>query len=1117
MLPLSHKYKLEEAKHNQKMNLEHLKVGAEQRRKDEEHDEKMRGYAHGTAHVRAGNQQKLSHADAMHMQKMKQMDDKHKQGMLHKDHGQDAKTSISVAKHNRAMGFETGTLSVPPLPSSVYNPGNAGYSMGIESLPGPAMPSRVPMPNGSFNYGGKDTPYDDVHHYALGSHYVGGYNQGGVPMPTNPEAGPSDTVPAMLTPGEAVIPREAAQDPRLKPVVKQLINHGRQVQRMQQGGTVPPMAYSQGTWGVPGYTEGTDEIQQAMMSMAQPSAADLAAEEENRKKLAVQTAPPPPSAPPPPPAPVQPTGLAAIQQREQRTLQAYPQAKAPGAPAPATPPPPPVITTPTTVQTGTTATGGTASTAIPPVATPELNENGVAISPTAIKNESNGNPNAYNKATGATGIYQHMPKTYAGLVSQAQARIDAGKGTEDDKLLVATPFNRLQGNAAAQHAAQRVLEADTNKYLTNRGVTPDAHSRGVSHALGGPMAANLLKLPPDTPVLEAIKKYPHLADQIRANPQWSGATVGDILGKVSQHMGISRGTDTNRVPPESVAAVAKGGMAPGDLDYGPAAVPVEKPAGTPEVPETAEQIEARLRATETKKQDQLNADEQGGSVAQVEAVDKAAAAVKPPKEDTEFAWAGSFKPAIEAVAGLFGFKDAEVRKLAGVAAASKMMGYSTNGSLKAAFKIAETSAQTREKREAEVAKELRLEQMRIAAEDRKDIRQIARDTATAGAKLNAETEAKRVERIDKEQNDFEESHRSKGMPEEQVRALGQQWRQSRDEEHRHNLATNEVVQQKYQELIKNKVDPVTAKREAREAGIAYDKENRPKLSQRPANASGFISKGETVKLPQNIQIPGQAGQPGFGIPQGKYDVQENKAGEKFVMVNGNAVPLATFNRLAGASNITPVMTRPLTQEELYKHEDALTERLAKVFKETAVPGKDGKLPASLQGLSGTNQGAEVIEHYKRLGWDITDPDIMRKVQIIGARAMELAIEGGTANPDDKITTIMPYLKMAEFKQTVDAAGKGDSQFFQTSGNKPMTPQRIAETERKLEEVLKKEHPRLTDNSIPKEVRDAELNKLKRDEFNKAKENGAKQKPSNSASGLFIYLDNDLARRTKATK
>jgi len=48
-----------------------------------------------------------------------------------------------------------------------------------------------------------------------------GYSNG------SPRVHPSDTVPAMLTPGEAVIPAPAAQHPANKPVIKKMVEQGR--------------------------------------------------------------------------------------------------------------------------------------------------------------------------------------------------------------------------------------------------------------------------------------------------------------------------------------------------------------------------------------------------------------------------------------------------------------------------------------------------------------------------------------------------------------------------------------------------------------------------------------------------------------------------------------------------------------------------------------------------------------------------------------------------------------------------------------------------------------------------------------------------------------------------
>ena len=55
------------------------------------------------------------------------------------------------------------------------------------------------------------------------------------------QAGPTDTVPAMLTPGEAVIPRSAAQDPKNKNAIRRMVAEGRD-------------GYAQGTVGVGGLT-----------------------------------------------------------------------------------------------------------------------------------------------------------------------------------------------------------------------------------------------------------------------------------------------------------------------------------------------------------------------------------------------------------------------------------------------------------------------------------------------------------------------------------------------------------------------------------------------------------------------------------------------------------------------------------------------------------------------------------------------------------------------------------------------------------------------------------------------------------------------------------------------
>jgi LysM repeat protein len=81
---------------------------------------------------------------------------------------------------------------------------------------------------------------------------------GGKPMPmgrpTNPEAGPTDTVPAMLTPGEAVIPAGVAQNPAVKPLIEKLVN-GNIFQRTNA-------ARAQAA----GFAEGTTEVKKITIS-----------------------------------------------------------------------------------------------------------------------------------------------------------------------------------------------------------------------------------------------------------------------------------------------------------------------------------------------------------------------------------------------------------------------------------------------------------------------------------------------------------------------------------------------------------------------------------------------------------------------------------------------------------------------------------------------------------------------------------------------------------------------------------------------------------------------------------------------------------------------------------
>lgn len=78
--------------------------------------------------------------------------------------------------------------------------------------------------------------------------------------PTNPEAGPKDKIPALLAPGEAVIPAKAAQKPENKPLIKAMVREGRSDRNL----SVPmPKGFMCGTTKVKGYQYGSTDVTNA--------------------------------------------------------------------------------------------------------------------------------------------------------------------------------------------------------------------------------------------------------------------------------------------------------------------------------------------------------------------------------------------------------------------------------------------------------------------------------------------------------------------------------------------------------------------------------------------------------------------------------------------------------------------------------------------------------------------------------------------------------------------------------------------------------------------------------------------------------------------------------------
>jgi len=135
-----------------------------------------------------------------------------------------------------ALGGPVGALAAMYLLPKLFKDGTTsvpGYMNGTQSVP-------------EMDYGP-----DPLQGYMNGTDYVG-YNQG-----TNMAyAGGTDSVPAMLTPGEAVIPAAAAQNPQNKPAINAMVAEGRQANAVANS-----TAYlNNGTNGIAYLNPGTNNV-----------------------------------------------------------------------------------------------------------------------------------------------------------------------------------------------------------------------------------------------------------------------------------------------------------------------------------------------------------------------------------------------------------------------------------------------------------------------------------------------------------------------------------------------------------------------------------------------------------------------------------------------------------------------------------------------------------------------------------------------------------------------------------------------------------------------------------------------------------------------------------------
>lgn len=721
MIPLSEKYKQAEQLNANKMQMHQVELGSKLSREDSLHEinlkkaiaeleqmyemQKRKGESHS---------KQESRLDEMHKNQQARMDDVH-QLDLHKrssDAQLGQKLKFEEARNKaRVMGGDIPVMSHEEIPRPAPFQQSRGVGIPAETQ----SPMEPPRPN-------------NVVELPRG------------PGPIEAGSGPGDIVPAMLEPGEAVIPRHVAQDPRWKPIIDQMVNGNGQTHADGEPPMVEsPQGFQFGSTGVE-----DDETKRLLgLSPAPVGSVDQVTSEQNQQKIvnwqkeavqkqnelnterAATTVETDNLVNRYPPPPVQPTaGAIALDPSRRPLMNMNPQVDPTEMPRLINRGEPPrVVTAPI-------ASDPTKMTVVTPETPAQVAPDGTLLTVPGIRNESGGNPHAVNPSTRATGIYQHMPATYAGLQKIAQTKVANGTATDNDKLVASTPFDQLKGNAEVQHAAQKLLVIDNKNVLKNMGVDPSDYNATIAHGLGAPNAAKLLKLDPNMSIAEAVKVVPGLGQQLAANKTWQGGTVGEVIGKMAQHFGVSRSTDTSgRIAPGTEVITGEGFT-----------------VGEPPRPETAEEIQARLARTgigagdpgSTLSQEDKNQLEQTGNVNQIDPERKAAIAeAKRQKAEAAAAAAdndpkvkgakdeGSLKDAFMNLFTMQGFKDMlgfnnnELLRMAVMAAGSRMMGYNNRQSIGAAFKkVSEQSERRRTLESQEKRADDRLKFQEKKASDR---------------------------------------------------------------------------------------------------------------------------------------------------------------------------------------------------------------------------------------------------------------------------------------------------------------------------------------------------------------------------------------------------------------
>ena len=161
--------------------------------------------------------------------------------------------------------------------------------------------------------------------------------------------------------------------------------------------------------------------------------------------------------------------------------------------------------------------------------------------------ESNKNPNAVNPLSGATGLYQFMPRTWNGLMEKYP---DKGLTTDGRR------------DPAQQEIAMGLLMDENKANLESKNIPVTDGSMHVMHTLGAGDGSKILRAAingDDRPARELLS-----TKVVEQNPTWfeGDPTTQELVNRLSGLVGVTPQTEFTTIGPDPVSAPDTSGIAP---------------------------------------------------------------------------------------------------------------------------------------------------------------------------------------------------------------------------------------------------------------------------------------------------------------------------------------------------------------------------------------------------------------------------------------------------------------------------------------------------------------------------------------------------------------------------